>query len=521
MTAHLHLGPIDWLILFAYFLALAVIGWKAAKKTAKTADDYFLAGRSIPWLVATASFFATCISALTFVGTPAEGYASDYRYLLSNPGDIAAAFFVAAVFLPRFQKLKVTSIYEVIERRFGAVARRTASAYFLITRIMASTVRVVVIAKVLEVASGGALTYGACVFLVIAAILAYATLGGGRAVAWTDTLQFILLMTGAVSAAIYIVAHVPGGVSGIIAAGRHAVRPNGTLYDKFNFLELYKPTNIGLLVLMIVWGFFNSSATYGTDQDMVQRLLACNDEKRARLSLILWGLAGIPITFLFLSIGVGLYAYAQSHPAFALGMKDPDHVFPRFILQALPQGLKGLLLAALASAAMGSADSALASLSTAFVIDFYKPWRGQAASQRECVRASKLAFVAFGAIFLLLALSLHGLDRVLWLAFRLISYTYGPLLGLFAVALMTDWTISSKDAAWLMILPTILLVAIETAAWRLSGGGSVGFWGEIHATYWRLYVVFGALFVPAGAWILKSRAPARPRTGFGPEEPSY
>src|SRR4029079_9686268 len=137
----------------------------------------------------------------------------------------------------------------------------------------------------------------------------------GRAIAWTDTLQFFLFMTGAFSALTYIVWHVPGGVHGILEAGRHAVKADGTIYNKFNFIELYKPENIGLLVLMVVWGFFNSAATYGTDQDMAQRLLSCNNPKKAQWSLMVWGLAGIPITFLFLSIGASLYAYAQVHPA--------------------------------------------------------------------------------------------------------------------------------------------------------------------------------------------------------------
>src|SRR3954463_5153200 len=177
----LQLGPLDASILIVYVVALASIGWRAARRTRQTTEDYFLAGRSIPWLVTTASFFATCISALTFIGTPAEGYSSDYRYLLSNPGDILATIFIAQVFLPHFQKLRVTSIYEAVNARFGQQARTLSTGYFLLTRTLASTVRIVAIAKVLEVVTGGGLSYAQCVGLVIAAILAYTTMGGGRA----------------------------------------------------------------------------------------------------------------------------------------------------------------------------------------------------------------------------------------------------------------------------------------------------------------------------------------------------
>ena len=508
MTGGLHLGALDASILIAYVVVLASIGWWAARKTAKTTDDYFLASRSIPWLVTTASFVATCISALTFVGTPAEGYAADYRYLFSNGGDIAATVFIASVFLPHFQKLRVTSIYQAVALRFGPPTRTACSAYFLLTRTLASTVRIVAIAKVLEVVSGGGISYPHCVVIVVGLILAYTTLGGGRAIAWTDLLQFCLLMTGAVTALVYIVRHVPGGVPAILDAGRHAVRADGTLYNKFNFLELLRPENLWLLFLMTVWGFFNSSASYGTDQDMAQRLLACNDNRKARWSLMAWGLAGIPITFLFLSIGVCLYAYARVHPQFVAGMTDTDHVFPRFILTSMPPGLRGLLLAAVASAAMGSADSALASLATAFTIDFYKPFWGKGADEAQCVRVSRLSFFAFGVLFILFALGLHNLDNLLWLAFRIISFTYGPLLGVFTVAILTDWRVSARRIVALMISYTLASFGLAMYAWWAATHGGSAFWMALHQTYWRLYVIFGALLVPLGAYLLRERPEA-------------
>jgi SSS family solute:Na+ symporter len=499
-----HIGAIDGSILIAYVIALATIGWKAARRTSQTTDDYFLAGRSIPWLVTTASFFATCISALTFIGTTAEGYSSDFRYLLSNPGDILATVFIAQLFLPHFQKLRVTSIYEAVNARFGAQTRTVCTIYFLLTRTLASTVRIVAIAKVLEVVTAGGMSYGQCVGLVILAILLYTTMGGGRAIAWTDTLQFFLFMIGAGTALTYIVTHMPGGIHGILEAGRHAVRPDGTVYNKFNFLELYKPENLSLMFLMVVWGFFNSSATYGADQDMAQRLLACRDPKKARWSLMIWGLAGIPITFLFLSIGASLYAYAQVHPELIAGMTDPDHIFPRFILTTMPVGLRGLLLAAIAAAAMGSADSALASLATAFTIDIYKPRWGHRTNEAGHVKVSKLTFVGFGLLFLVFALFLRNLDHVLWLAFRMIAYTYGPLLGLFIVAILTDWTLSPGKIIPIMLTPTLICFGLAMYAWHATTLGTASpFWTGLHQTYWRLYVVAGTLFVPAAAWFLK------------------
>ncbi len=501
----LKLGWLDSSVLIAYVVILASIGWWAARRTAKTADDYFLANRSIPWLVTAASFMATCISALTFIGTPSTGYTGDYRYLLSNPGDILAVFFIAFVFLPHFQKLRVTSIYQVVAERFGAGARTTCSAYFLITRTLASTVRIVAIAKVLEVVTYSSISYQSCVIIVVLTVLAYTTIGGGRAIAWTDLMQFTLLISAAVIALVFLVTHIPGGLPTIIDLGSHAVNPDGTVYNKFNFLEMFTPANINLLILMTVWGFFNSSAAYGTDQDMAQRLLACNNPSKARWSLVLTGLLGIPISFTFLSIGVGLYAYAHFHPELIAGMTDPDHIFPRFILTVMPHGLRGLMLAAVAAAAMGSADSALASLSTAFIMDFYKPFWGKDKTEAEIVKVSKLSFIGFGALFMVFALCLRNLDSLLWLAFRLVAFTYGPLLGIFCVAIMTKWRLATWKVVPIMLIPTILTFATSMTAWYLTTHGGSQFWVKLHKDYWQLYIIFGALFVPLAAWLSRDR----------------
>lgn len=501
------LGVLDASVLLTYCAALAFIGWYAARKKAQTTDEYFLAGRSIPWLVTTASFLATCISALTFVGTPSEGYGGDFRYMFSNVGDIAASVFVAMVLLPFYQAHKVTSIYEAVERKMGRTVRSACSGYFILTRTLAATVRIVAIAKVLEVVTGGGLSFPVCVIATVAAILLYTTAGGGHAIAWTDLMQFCLLIGGGVIALLYIAAHVPGGFGAIVDAGRHAVKPDGTVYDKFNFLELLKPENLGLFLLLAVWGFFNSSAAYGTDQDMVQRLLACNDEKKARWSMIISGLVSIPISGLFLFIGVGLYAYAKTHPALIAGMTDNDHIFPRFILTTMPPGLRGLLLAAVASAAMGSSDSALASLTTAFTVDFYKPYFSKGGDEASLVRASKRFFVLFGVLFVVFALLMRSLDNLLWLAFRMVAFTYGPLLGTTLVATMTDWKVDGRKVLGLMLGCTILTFALGMAAWHLNDASRpLAFWSQLHATYWRLYVIFGALAVPAGCWLLRERA---------------
>lgn len=498
------LGTLDLVVLLVYVVTLAGIGWWAARKSTKSTEDYFLASRSIPWWITTASFLATIISALTFIGTPGEGYGRDFKFLFSNIGDITACFFVAGVFLPAFQKLRVTSIYQLVEARFGPEVRTTCSAYFLISRTLAATVRVVAIAKVVEVVSGGALGFNACVIGTVAVILSYTVMGGGRAVAYTDTMQFFLLIGGALTALGYIVNQVPGGFAGIIDAGSHAVDATGKVYNKFNFMDAFSGQNFTWLILLSVWGFFQSTAAYGCDQDMAQRLLACNDNRKARWSLMISGLAGIPITSLFLFIGVGLYAYARVHPELIAGMTDNDHIFPRFILTVMPEGLRGLLLAAVASAAMGSADSALASLATAFVIDFYKPFLGKDSSEGTMVLVSKLCYIGFGVLFVVLAVSIRTMEQLLWLSFKMVPFTYGPLLGVFLVALLTNWQVKPRRMLALMLATTAVFLTLAFAAYKLADATNpTSIWTMLDRDYWRLYVVFGALGLPLAAYFLK------------------
>lgn len=508
----LSLGFLDGAILVTYLCVLAFIGWRAARKTKATTDEYFLGGRKIPWLVTTASFLATIISALTFIGSPAEGFGSDYRYLFSNAGDITAAFFVALVFLPVYQAHNVTSIYEYLEKRFGVSVRVTGSAYFLLSRLLASTVRIVAISKVLEVVSGGYFSFIGSVVIVTVVIVSYTVAGGGRAIAWTDLFQFTLLISGALVAGYYIVTQIPGGLGEIISIGMKAVKPDGTVYNKFNFTEMFKPENLSMFFLLAVWGFFQSTAAYGTDQDMVQRLLSCENKKKARWSLMISGIAGIPITFLFLSLGVGLYAYAQYHPELIAGMTDNDHIFPRFMLYALPSGLRGLLLAAVAAAAMGSSDSALASLSTAFVVDFYRRFVGKDADEKRCVFVSKLAVVGFGLLFILFAILFKNLDNLLWLGFRIVAFTYGPLLGVFLVAILTDWKISSGKIIFLMTGITLFFFVLGMFSWRVDitktagiFAGAESFFIKLHRVYWRFYVILSALLIPLFSFFLRDK----------------
>ena len=491
------LGALDYGILVIYMFALAGIGWWAARKSTKNTEDYFLASRSIPWLVTTASFLATIISALTFIASPGEGFSSDMKYLFSNIGDVSASFFIATCFLPVFQKHNVTSIYQVIEMRLGSAVRTACSGYFLISRIIASAVRIVVVAKVVEVISDHQLSFNTSVIGTVVVILSYTVMGGGRAVAWTDTLQFFLLMGGAFTALGFICQKVPGGFWGVVQVGRDA--------HKFNFLEVFDGDNFGTLLLMATWAFFQSSAAYGCDQDMAQRLLACNNPKKARWSLMVSGLAGVPIAFLFLFIGVGLFAFSKVDPSFLKGMTDTDQVFPLFIIRVMPPGLRGLLLAAVASAAMGSADSALASLATAFTLDFYRPFFGKGQSEERTVMISKISYVCFGVLFVLLAMAIHRMDNLLWLAFRIVGFTYGPLLGVFLVAMMTEWVVQpALLLAMMFSYTTVAAVFGIYANFAVKAGSTAALWVHLDKK-WPLFVVVGALFVFFGSAVLRTR----------------
>jgi solute:Na+ symporter, SSS family len=451
----------DWLldagVLLAYFTAVIGIGLYQGRGD-KTMEGFAVGNRNIPWWAVLASILAAETSAATFLGAPDEGYASrNFTYAQLALGTLLGRVIVALVFIKPYYDFRVVSIYEFLQARFGVWTKNAASLTFLLTRALASGTRLYVAAVVLvvgyEMLSGVALAplqevwiyIGALAFLTAATAI-YTTLGGIKAVVWTDVIQ-VAVMFGALAFALWSLLHaIPGGWQGATAllnAPTDMIFLSSGTEPNSSFLQNVR--NV-LGTEYTVWAAlfgatFISMATNGTDQDMVQRMLTARNATRSRLALILSGLADIPVVLCFLSIGILLWAFYQKE-----GMAHP---FAYYIVHEMPSGIRGLMVAGVLATAMGSLSAALNALATSFTEDWYLPYIRPQATPQQVVAAARKSTIVISAILVLIGsatayavIVLHS--RVIPIVIGIFGYTYGSLLGVFLVGMLTKTRGSDK-----------------------------------------------------------------------------
>jgi len=380
---------IDSAVLLLYFVLIISIGLYMGRKEENLAD-FALGRRQIAWWAILASLIAAETSAGTFFGTPGEGFTfRNYTYLQLALGTILARILVSYIFIKPYYDYKVYSIYEYLTARFGVGSKNAASAVFLFTRVLASGARLYVAAIALalayEMVRGVRPNQTETLFIYIGATVAivlltaiYTTLGGIKAVIWTDVIQASLMIGSALVALGLLYSSIPGGwheivqrhggfhVSDFITTG---LSPAKTGWDKIKGMFAIEYT----IFAGLIGSTFMTMSTHGTDQDMVQRMLTAPDVRRSRRSVIMSGLADIPIAFTFLSIGLLLWVFYQTHHDPNLP-KTPNEIFCHYILYEMPVGMRGLLLAGIFATAMGSLSTALNALATSFTRDWYEPY---------------------------------------------------------------------------------------------------------------------------------------------------
>ena len=378
---------IDSAVLLLYFVLIISIGLYMGRKE-EDLKDFALGGRRIPWWAVLASLIAAETSAGTFFGTPGEGFAlRNYTYLQLALGTIIARILVSYIFIKPYYDYKVYSIYEYLTARFGVPTKNAASAVFLFTRLLASGTRLYVAAIALALAyemirgvqPGQKETLfiyiGSTVAIVILTAI-YTTLGGIKAVIWTDFIQASIMIGSALIALGLLYFAIPGGFHQIVQLhGGFGISDFFTTgldpakhgWSKWKGMFAVEYT----IFAGLIGSTFMTMATHGADQDMVQRMLTAPDIRRSRRSLIMSGLADIPIAFTFLSIGVLLWVFYQTHQDPALP-KTPNEIFCHYILYEMPVGLRGLLIAGIFATAMGSLSTAINALATSFTRDWLR-----------------------------------------------------------------------------------------------------------------------------------------------------
>jgi len=481
-------GLADYLVLGGYFLSLGVIGVLASRRERDT-EDFFLGGRRMPWWAVTFSILATEVSAVTFIGAPGDSYRGDYTYLQFAFGSLAGRLLISLLFLPAFYGGKVTSIYQYLEQRFGNRSRLTAAGFFFVTRLLASGVRLLIVSIALAVVSG--LPLGLIVVGVAACALLYTLLGGIKAVIWTDVLQFAVFMGGALTAIGFLLAALPGGWAGL-----------GELIpsEKFRVFDFrFSLSDQAVFLVAFVNGCVQTFAALGTDQDLTQRMLTCRRLGEGQRALILTGFIDFPVVLVYLFLGTCLYAYyAVLGHALPPGI-GPDRVFPHYIASVLPPGVRGLLIASIFAAAMSSLDSAINALSSSAIMDVYRPFIRPGATERHYLKASRVFVAVFCLLLIAAAFALNHIPGgKLWLGFKVTGFTYGAMLGVFLLGVLTRGG-SDRLNLWAMVSSVLLLAGLAAAdehffpdrvmlAWP---------WYVVIGTVWTF--VFGCVFRPRAA----------------------
>lgn len=437
---------LDWQILVLAVALLFVIAYLAGRRQADT-RDFFLGGRSIPWLAVCLSFVATEISAMTIVGVPSRGYAENWFYLQMFVGSALARVFVAFLFIPAFYKHDCTTIYQYLRERFGPGTQYAGSVFFFITRILASGVRLYAACLGIHVILGWSLWSALLLFTLVS--IAFIAFGGVKAVVWNGAYQTVFFYLAGAAVIIYLLSHIHGSPGEAWAlAGKE-----GRL-KLFNFsLDLADPKTFWAASLN---AFFIGLAVFGTDQELVQRLLTVETRRASQKALVGTILAGLPLTCAYLAIGTLLFIFYQQNPGLPLPDKA-DKILAHFTREVLPVGLKGLVLAAIV---LASIDSPLSSLASSFVTDIYRPLVRPQANEKHYLWISRLGVVFFGLVLALLAYDCDAfeVDGILWVAFEILSVTGGSLLGVFLLGVLTKRKGNLAN----------VLAMITSAAWAAS-----------------------------------------------------
>lgn len=447
-------SPIDWLIVGIYIGGTTWIGHKL-KGQQETPHDFFLGGRRIPWFAVSASIIATTISAVTFIGVPAFIYAAggDFTYLQLAIGGIIAKLLIARLLIPRYYEQEYYSPYDYISQRLGATAGRLTAMMFILGGILGQSVRVYATALVLELLTGW--TMGLSILVIAVFAILWTWMGGVAAVIWTDLVQFLVLVVGGVAALAFMITSLPDGFATLWELGRQD--------NKLTVLNLSTDPRVAFTFWAALIALpFQGIAVYGTDHLFTQRLLCCKNSNEARKAL-LWSIVGECIPALMLIVGLGLFAFYSFNPLdpslAALVAEKGDRIFPLFIINEMPTGLKGLIIAGILSAAISSLDSILAALSQISLTMFYRPFVNPGKEEAHYLVVSRLLVIAWGLGLAAIAwqFTKSGGD-IITLAFSMTTYTLGPMLGLFLASLISHRIAVNGFAVAVAISMAIILL---------------------------------------------------------------
>jgi SSS family solute:Na+ symporter len=470
------LDKLDLTIIALYLAGITLFGLRFRKKQ-RSLRDYFLADRDIPWWAISLSIVAAETSTLTIISIPGLAYDTNLMFLQVVLGYVVGRVIISFVLLPHYFRGDLYTAYELIERRFGKKLRSLTAGLFLMTRAAAEGVRVYAVAIVVAIALGTGEI--ASIAIITALTLIYTFEGGLAAVIWTDVVQTVIYVGGTLVGLFTILHLVPGGWPAI-----HNAAVSADKLRMFDFTpDFWRPYTFWA---GLIGGAFLTTASHGTDQLIVQRLLAARNQRQSILALLSSGVAILFQFALFLLVGVMLFAFYHV-PSVNFG--KADRIYPTFIVSEMPHGISGLLIAAILAAAMSNLSAALNSLSSSSIIDFYLQ-RHPEIDERRKIRLSRIATLLWALLlFGLAVLSLNKVGRVIEVGLQIASVAYGALLGVFLLGVLTRranqngaiigmlcgfvaelylWLDTRVPWTWYVAIGTVITFAVGYASSRLQ-----------------------------------------------------
>jgi len=448
----------NWIVLGGYLVVLVGVGIYFAKGE-KSTDDFFLAGRRIPWWAAGLSIFGTQLSAITYLAMPARAYATDWSLLPLNIGILVIAPVVIYVYLPLFRRLHITTAYEYLEKRFHVSIRILGSLSFITFQL--GRMGIVILLPALALSAVTGTNVYLCIALIGVLSTVYTALGGMEAVIWTDVLQAVVLIGGAFAALAITILALDGGWREFIV--------KGVENNKFALFHTGWDLTSGTLIVVVLGALFtNSLVPYTTDQSVIQRYLTTPDQKQAGRAIWVNGILAVVAGILFLTVGTALFVFYKANPTRLTTLESTDQIFAIFIWREMPAGLSGLVVAGVFAAAMSSLDSSIHSISTAVTTDFVRRFKPTLMPETYLTLARGLT-VTFGMIGTATAMLMAAAEvEYLWDFFLGIMGLFGgTLAGLFMLAVFTKKVHTLH--AWLGAVASISVLLYVKLATDLNG----------------------------------------------------
>ena len=451
----------------------------------KTAGQFTSGGGNLPAWVVGMSIFATFVSSISFLALPGNAYSTNWNALVFSFSIPVASILAVKFFVPLYRGIGSISAYNYLEIRFGVWARIYASACYLLTQLMRTGAILLLLALPLNALFG----WNIRTIIVITgiAVILYSMLGGIRAVVWTDAIQGIVLILGAIISALVLTFSMPEGPGQVfeIAAAN----------NKFSLGSFGASLSESTFWVVLIYGLFINLQNYGIDQNFVQRYMATSTDKKAKSSALFGSLLYVPVSVIFFYIGTALYAFYTAQPELLPdSLREPgtgDKVFPHFIVNGLPSGLTGLLISAIFAAGMSTVSTSLNSTATIILTDYYQRYINKSASERSSMIVLYTSSLVIGGLGIIIALMLVGVESVLDAWWSLASIFSGGMLGLFLLAFLSK-SVRRIDAVIGVIAGVLVIIWMSLSPLYFNEGNLLVFRSNFHS---NLTIVFGTLII--------------------------